>query len=143
MYLTAVIDWHGRHMVSWRLSDTMRAREVVACARSAFEDHGTPSVMNSDQGSVFGSEEYVTLLESRHVAQSMDGRARWRDNVLMERWSGTPESECPGNEEYETPAQPEAIIRRFVDDYNSARPHQSLGYETPSSWYFTGIAEAA
>ncbi|MEE6148043.1 DDE-type integrase/transposase/recombinase [Olsenella sp. YH-ols2223] len=84
MYLTAVIDWYSRYIVSWRLSDTMRAREVVACARNAFEARGTPSVMNSDQVSVFGSEEYVTLLESRHVAQSMDGRARWRDNVLME-----------------------------------------------------------
>ena len=84
MYLTAVIDWYSRYIVSWRLSDTMRACEVVACARDAFEAHGTPSVMNSDQGSVFDSGEYVSLLASEHVAQSMDGRARWRDNVLME-----------------------------------------------------------
>lgn len=143
MYLTAVIDWYSRYVVSWRLSDTMRAREVVACAKDAFEAHDTPSIMNSDQGSVFGSEEYVSLLEGEHVTQSMDGRARWRDNVLMERWSGTLKSECLRNEEYETPAQLEAIIRRFVDDYNSARPHQSLDYDTPSSWYFTGIEEAA
>jgi putative transposase len=99
--------------------------------------------MNSDQGSVFGSEEYVSLLEDEHVTQSMDGRARWRDNVLMERWSGTLKSECPGNEEYETPAQLEDIIRRFVDECNESRPYQSLSYETPSSWYFSGIAEAA
>lgn len=98
---------------------------------------------NGDQGSVFGSEDYVSLLASRHVAQSMDGRARWADNVLMERWSGTLKSECPGNAEYETPAQLEAIIWRFVDEYNGSRPHQSLGYETPSSWYFSGIAQAA
>jgi|GEM_PF-2073447 len=45
--------------------------------------------MNGDQGSVFGSEEYASPLSSEHVTQSMDGRARWRDNVLMERWSGT------------------------------------------------------
>lgn len=76
MYLTMVIDWYSRYVVSWRLSDTMRVREVVACAKDAFEAYGTPSVMNSGQGSVFGSEEYVTLPESRHVAQSMDGRAR-------------------------------------------------------------------
>ena len=61
----------------------------------------------------------------------------------MEKWSGTLKSECLRNEEYETPAQLEGIIRRFVDEYNSRRPHQSLGYATPSSWYFSGIAEAA
>ena len=143
MYLAAAIDWYSRYIVSWRLSDTMRAREVVACARDAFEAHGTPSIMNSDQGSVFGSEEYVSLLEGAHVAQSMDGRARWRDNVLMERWFRTLKSECLRNAEYETPAQLESIIRGFVDEYNGSRPHQSLGYATPSSWYFTGIAEAA
>ena len=143
MYLTAVIDWYSRYVVSWRLSGTMRAREVVACARDVFEAHGTPSVMNSDEGSVFGSEEYVSLLASEHVTQSMDGRARWRDNVLMERWFRTLKSECLRNAEYETPAQLEETIRRFVEEYNSTRPHQSLGYDTPSSWYFSGIAQAA
>ncbi|RRF91467.1 MAG: IS3 family transposase, partial [Eubacteriaceae bacterium] len=61
MYLTAVIDWHSRYVVGWRLSDTMRAEEVVRCVGRAFADHGTPSIMNSDQGSVFGSEQYVGL----------------------------------------------------------------------------------
>ena len=84
MHLAAVIDWFSRCMVSWRLSDTMRTQEVAACAEQAFREHGTPSAMSSDQGSVFGSEEYVSLLASRGIAQSMDGRARWRDNVLME-----------------------------------------------------------
>ena len=121
----------------------MRAREVVACARDAFEVHGTPSVMDGDQGSVFGSEDYVSPLASRHVAQGTDGRARRADDVLTGRWSGTLKSECLRNAEYETPAQLGAIIRRFVDEYNGSRPHQPLGYETPSSWYFGGIAQAA
>ena len=76
MYLTAVIDWYSRYVVSWRLSDTMRAREVVACAKDAFEAHDTPSIMNSDQGSVFGSEEYVSLLEGEHVTQSIVSAGR-------------------------------------------------------------------
>ena len=92
--LTAVIDWHGRYIVSWRLSDTMRAREVVGYARDAFASHGTPGVMNGDQGSVFGSEEYVSLLASGRVAQSMDGRPScgdsWTDAtaaVPTSRWA--------------------------------------------------------
>lgn len=132
--LTAVIDWRSRYVVSWRLSDTMRAREAVACVRGAFEAHGMPSAMDGDQGSVFGSEEHVSPLASKHehVSQGMDGRARWADNVPTGRWLGTPRSECLRNVEHETPARLEAIIRRFVDDYNGSRLHQSLGYEAPS-----------
>ena len=143
MYLTAVIDWSSRYMVSWRLSDTMRAQEVAACAEQAFREHGTPSVMNSDQGSVFGSEEYVSLPASRGIAQSMDGRARWRDNVLMERWFRTLRSECLRQTEYSTPQELRETIAEFVEFCSSRRIHQSLGYDTPEEWYMSGIAEAA
>ena len=59
-----------------RLSDTMRACKVVGCVCEAFDAHGTPGVLNSDQGSVFGSDGYVSLLTSRSEPQSMDGMAR-------------------------------------------------------------------
>jgi putative transposase len=139
MYLTAIIDWYSRYIVSFRLSDTMGAGEVVRCVEDAFRRHGTPSIMNSDQGSVFGSKEYVGLLESFHVVQSMDGKARWRDNVLVERWFRTLKSECLRTAEYSTPSELERLISGFISYYNDTRIHQSLGYETPSSWYFTGI----
>ena len=143
MYLTAVIDWHARYVVAWRLSDTMRAREAVACSLAAYAYHGTPAVQNSDQGSVFSSAEYVSMLRERGIRQSMDGTRRWADNVIVERWSGTLESECLGNSEYETPAQLRAIIARFVERHDNGRVHQALGYETPSDWYFSSVAEAA
>lgn len=141
--LTAVIDWYSRHVVAWRLSDTMRAEEAVRCARQAFKDHGTPSVTSSDQGSVFGGELYTELLKDAHVAQSMDGRARWADNVLMERWFRTLKSEWLRTHEYSTPAGLEALISRFVDYCNGHHMHQSLGYDTPASWYCTGIGQKA
>ena len=143
MYLTAVIDWYSRYVVAWRLSDTMRAREVVACSLDAYRAHGTPAIQNSDQGSVFSSAEYVSMLASRGIRQSMDGRRRWADNVVVERWFRTLKSECLRNEEYETPAQLRAIIGRFVERYNNERVHQGLGYETPADWYLGGLAEAA
>ena len=143
MYLTAVIDWVSRYVVGWRLSDTMRACEVVRCAESAFSAHGTPACMNSDQGSVFGSDEYVLLLQDKDIRQSMDGKARWRDNVLMERWFRTLTSECLRNSEYETPRELETIISRFVTYYNNERIHQSLDYDVPADWYADGFPKAA
>ena len=141
VYLSAVIDWHSRYIVGWRLSDTMRAEDVVRCVRRAFAEHGTPSVMNSDQGSVFGSDVYVSLLASNRVTQSMDGRARWRDNVLMERWFRTLKSEWLRTHEYSTPKELGRLVAEFVGYYNDARIHQSLGYDTPASWYYAGINE--
>lgn len=83
------------------------------------------------------------MLEGEHITQSMDGRRRWAHNVVVERWFRTPKSECLRNEEYETPAQLGAIIGRFVERYNDVRIHQALGYDTPASWYFSGLGAVA
>lgn len=135
MYVYAIIDWYSRYIVGWDLLPDMGAGGVCRTMERAFEQHGTPGICNSDQGSVFGSERYVKLLEGRHVPQSMDGRARWVDNVLMERWFRTLKSECLRINEYETPAQLRSLIADFVERYNNGRIHESLGYETPAEWY--------
>ena len=121
----------------------MRACEVVGCAREAFDAHGTPGIPDSDRGGVFGSDGHVSLLASRSVPQSMDGRARWVDNARIERWFRTLKSECLGNCEYSTPTELEREIGNFVRHHNERRMHQSLGYETLASWYRGGFCEAA
>ena len=132
MYLTCVIDWYSRYVVGWRLASDMGAAGVCECARLAFADHGEPAIMNSDQGSVFNSAEYEGLLAGRHVLQSMDGKTRWVDNVIVERRPRSLKSECLRLGEYETPAELRRPIRDYVDRYNNARRHQSLGYEMPA-----------
>lgn len=142
MYLTCVIDWYSHLVVAWRLADDMGAAGVCACVESAFAEHGTPSILNSDQGSVFSSAAYEGLLASNHVLQSMDGRARWADNVIVERWFHSLKSECVRICEYETPAELRRLVAGYVEQYNAARPHQSLGYDTPSEWHYSGLAAA-
>ena len=83
------------------------------------------------------------LLREAGVPQSMDGRGRWADNVIMERWFRTLKTECLRLAEYSTPAQLRRLIGEFVEQYNERRLHESLGYETPAEWYRSGIAEAA
>ena len=70
----------------------------------------------------------------------MDGKARWVDNVIVERWFRSLKSECIKIEEYETPRELRAIIDRYVRTYNERRLHESLDYETPATWYYSGIA---
>ncbi len=142
MYLACVIDWYGRCVVAWRLADDMGAAGVCACVSEAFASHGAPSILNSDQGSVFNSAAYEGLLAESRVLQSMDGKARWVDNVIVERWFRSLKSECLRISEYGTPAELRRLIAGYVEQYNNDRLHQSLGYETPAEWYCSGLMAA-
>ena len=79
------------------------------------------------------------MLEGGHVPQSMDGKARRADNVIVERWLRSLKTECPRISGYETPAEPRRLIADYVEQYNNTRPHQSLGYDTPDSWHHPGL----
>ena len=142
MYLTCVIDWHSRLVVAWRLADDMGAAGVCACVEEAFAAHGTPAILNSDQGSVFNSAAHEGLLAGSRVLQSMDGKARWVDNVIVERWFRSLKTECVRISEYETPAELRRLISAYVEQYDNARPHQSLGYDTPAEWCYSGLMAA-
>lgn len=86
MYLTAIIDWYSRFIVGWALSDTLDTALVIEAVELAIQKYGVPAIINSDKGSQFTSNEYIKLLKSHYARQSMDGKARWIDNVLIERW---------------------------------------------------------
>jgi len=86
MYLVAIIDWYSRKIVGWRLADTLEIYHVLEAVRDAVERYGIPAILNSDQGSQFTGKEYRSLLKEYHITQSMDGRKRWADNIMVERW---------------------------------------------------------
>ena len=133
MYLTAVIDWHSRYVVGWELSDTLDTAPVVKAVESAIAKNGTPAIINTDQGSQFTSDEYKALLRRRGIRQSMDGKARWVDNVIIERWFRSLKTEWVYINEYGSPRELRAGIKEYVNDYNNLRPHQSHGYDTPAT----------
>ena len=133
MYLTAIIDWYSRLIVGWKLSDTLETAPVLEVVREAVERHGVPAIINSDQGSQFTSDDYKELLKSLHIRQSMDGKSRWADNIMIERWFRSLKTEKIYIEEYTTERELCACIAAFVDQYNNVRPHESLEYVTPAS----------
>jgi len=85
MYLTAIIDWCSRKIVSYRLSDTLDNSEVICAVKETVSTHGVPAIINSNQGSHFTSDEYKQLLKSLGICQSMDVNNRWADNSMIER----------------------------------------------------------
>ena len=143
MYLTAVIDWFSRKIVGWKLSDTLETGSVLETVRKAVENNGVPAIINSDQGSQFTSDEYKTLLQSLHIRQSMDGKSRWADNIMIERWFRSLKTEKIYIEEYTTELELRDCIAEFVDQYNNVRPHEALDYTTPASVYSASFAICA
>jgi len=130
MYLTAIIDWYSRFIVGWELSDTLETAPVIQAVNEALEMRGIPSIINSDQGSQFTSDEYIELLSSQKIRQSMDGKARWVDNVIIERWFRSLKTEYVYINDYASPRELRLGIDDYVRKYNEQRPHQSLKFET-------------
>lgn len=140
MYLTAIIDWYSRFIVGWTLSDTLDTAPVLDAVQAAIARHGIPGIINSDQGSQFTSEGYKSLLRSHGIRQSMDGKARWVDNVIIERWFRSLKTEYVYVNEYSSPRDLRAGICEYINDYNVLRPHQSHDYDTPETVYSSKFA---
>jgi len=135
MYLTAIIDWYSRYIVGWELSDTLDTAPVLTAVQEAINKYGKPEIINSDQGSQFTSDEYTTYLKNNQIKQSMDGKARWVDNVVIERWFRSLKVERIYPYEYLNPRALRAGIRDYVNEYNNERPHESHNYHTPAEVY--------
>ena len=138
MYLTAMIDWYSRYIVGWALSDTLDTAPVLEAVKKAIDEYGTPAIINSDQGPQFTSDDYTSLLRERGIRQSMDGKARWIDNVVIERWFRSLKWENIYINEYTSPKELRRGIAAYIKEYNHCRPHQSLSYTTPAC-VFNGV----
>ena len=132
MYLTAIIDWYSRFIVGWALSDTLETAPVVDAVKRAMDAYGVPAIINSDMGAQFTSNEYTGLLKSHGINQSMDGKARWIDNVIIERWSGSLKTENIYINEYGSPRELRQGVADYIYEYNHERPHTSIGDMRPA-----------
>lgn len=137
LYLVAVMDWHSRKVLSWRLSNTMDAGFCVEALKEALEKYGPPEIFNSDQGSQFTSADFTDVLKDAKVRISMDGRGRWIDNRMIERLWRSLKYECVYLNAFETGSAARADIGAWIRYYNETRPHSSHGLLTPAEVYAT------
>jgi len=136
VYLAAVVDWFSRRVLAWRVSITMEVDFCLEAVEEALTRHGKPSIFNTDQGSQFTSAAFTGLLLESGIAISMDGRGAWRDNVFVERLWRSLKYEEVYLRAYDTVAEARRLIGRYLDFFNSKRPHSSLGARTPDQAYF-------
>ena len=141
LYLMAILDWFSRYVVAWEVSVTLEADFcVTALQRALAQNH--PEIFNTDQGSQFTSEAFLSPLQDAQVQISMDGRGRVFDNIFIERlWRSFKYEEVYL---HDYPTVPEAVggMGRYFAFYNHERPHQALDDRTPAEVYRPGMTVA-
>lgn len=135
VYLVAIIDLYSRKILSWQVSNTMDAQFCVSALEEALAKYGVPGIFNTDQGSQFTSDAFVSVLESHGIQISMDGVNRALDNIRVERFWRSLKYEDLYIKDYRTMTELKTGLARYIRFYNSERFHQSLEYETPDVIY--------
>ena len=133
------MDWYSRHVVAWRLSNTLDADFCVEALEDAL-GKGKPEVFNTDQGSQSTGEAFTGVLEQNNVRISpdeygtfgMDGKGRYADNILLDRLWRTVKYEEVYLKAYSNGREAKAGLDVYFSFYNNQRPHQALGYRTPA-----------
>ena len=131
LYLVAIMDWHSRYVVAWRLSNTLEADFCVDALKEAL-GQGQPEVFNTDQGSQFTSLEFTQVLQEHGVKISMEGKGRYNDNIFVERLWRTVKYEEVYLKAYANATEARRELSVYLRFYNDQRPHQALGYRTPA-----------
>ena len=134
LYLVAIMDWHSRYVVAWRLSNTLDAGFCTEALEEAL-GKGKPEVFNTDQGSQFTSWEFTQVLQDRGVMISMDRKGRYQDNIFVERLWQTVKYEEVNLEAYANVLEAQRGLEDYFWFYNGLRPHQALGYRSPAEMF--------
>ena len=139
VYLVAILDWHSRCVLSWRLSTSLDSAFCVDALNEVLEVYGPPEIVNTDQGSQFTSQGWITRLQAAGVQVSMDGKGRYLDNIIVERFWRTLKYEDIYLKRYESIRELKAGLSQYIRYYNESRLHQALGYQTPHQVYSTRV----
>jgi putative transposase len=135
LYLVAIMDWATRHVLAWRLSNTMDARFCIEALREALAEYGKPDIFNTDQGSQFTSLDFTGVLKDAEITISMDGRGRCMDNIFIERLWRSLKYEAVYLHEMTDGFAAKRVIDDWIKFYNTERPHSALDGKTPAEAY--------
>jgi putative transposase len=139
VYLAAIIDWHSKKILSWRLSNTMDISLVTRVLNEALTLYPKPEIFNTDQGSQYTAKAHVEILKKNNIKISMDGKGRATDNICIERfWRSIKYEEIYLNE-YKNIKSLNRAIEKYMNKYNNKRLHSAIGYKTPNEIYYQAV----
>lgn len=143
MYLAAVLDWHSKSVLAWKLSSVMDTALATDVLKEAINRYGTPDIFNTDQGSQYTSFEHTNMLKRNNIQVSMNGKGRSIDNIAIERFFRTLKYDEIYINEYSSISDLKRGIDRYINFYNFERFHSSLNYEKPMNVYLRGVKKSA
>lgn len=135
VYLSAIIDWYSKKILSWELSTTMDQEFCLSTYRRAVNLFGAPQILNSDQGSQYTSRAYRTMVKNSGALFSMNGKGRALDNIAIERFWRTLKYGEIYLKDYSSVEEAREGIRSYIEKYNQKRPHTTHGILTPDEVY--------
>ena len=139
VYLSAVIDWYSKAVLSWKISNTMDTELVMDVLNEALDNYEQPEIFNTDQGSQYTSLVHTQTLKDRGIIISMDGKGRATDNICIERFWRSAKVERIYLNEYQTIKELKDDVKDYIIFYNFKRFHQSLQYQKPMAFYFENL----
>ncbi len=139
VYLAAIIDWHSKKILTWKLSNTMDISLTTSILRKALTFYPKPEIFNTDQGSQYTAKAHINILKKHDIKISMDGVGRATDNICIERFWRTIKYEEIYLNEYKNMKQLNRAIERFMNKYNNKRLHSAIDYQTPNEVYYQAI----
>jgi len=138
VYLVAIMDWHSRYVLSWRVSNTLDTGFCLEALEEALAKYEPPEIFNTDQGSQFTSQVWTERLKAEGVRISMDGRGRFLDNIFVERLWRSVKYEHLYMTRHQSVSQLKTGLTGYFIRYNQIRVHQALSYQTPATVYAAG-----
>ena len=140
--MTFYFDVFTKQIMSWKLADRRGSRDqyidglkdVVQLLRG----HNEPTIIHTDQGSVYASIAYNELIKDTNIIRSMSRAGKPTDNPVNESLNGWIKEElkidfnierCRSREEVTE------VLTRYVGFYNKQRPCYAIGYDTPDNYY--------
>ncbi len=136
MYLVAVMDWHTRKVLSWRVSNTLESDFCIAAVEEAILKYGKPQIFNTDQGAQFTSRAFTGMLKENGIRISMDGRGRCHDNIFIERLWWTLKYQYLYLRVFDNGFELRKGLLYWFEFYNQERPHQTFNGLSPDDIYF-------
>lgn len=136
MYLVAIMDWHSRKVLAFRLSNTLDTDFCIEALGEALRRYGRPEIFNTDQGAQFTSKAFTDLLKDNSVRISMDGRGRVQDNIFIERLWWSLKYQYLYLWSFNNGTDLKQGIKEWFNMYNKERSHQALDNMAPDEVYY-------
>ena len=139
MYLAAVIDWHTKAILAYKISNSMDATLATDVLKTALLKYPKPKIFNSDQGSQYTSYEHTQVLKQNDIQISINGKGRSIENIVIERFFRTLKHGNIYISDYQSIKELKEGVKNYIHKYNFKRFHSAIGYQKPMNMYLEFI----